>query len=70
MVDEIATLKQLQAGLNASFDAVYAAEDAKSLALAKERLLGVGFATVGTVLGPVFTIMSLTAQVGQSPSHP
>lgn len=52
MADEISALKHLQAGLNASFDAVYAAKDAKSLASAKEGLAGLGYATAGAAMGP------------------
>lgn len=63
MADEIAALKQLQAGLNASFEAVYAAKDVKSLTAAKEGLVGLSHATAGTALGPVFSIMSLTGMV-------
>lgn len=63
MADEIATLKQLQAGLNASFEAVYAAKDAASLAKAKEGLIGLGHATAGVAMGPAFSIVSMAATV-------
>ena len=63
MADEITALKQLQAGLNASFEAVYNAKDAKSLATAKEGLIGLGYATAGAAMGPAFSIMSLSASV-------
>merc|ERR1711881_93157 len=61
MADEITALKQLQAGLNASFEAVYNAKDAKSLATAKEGLIGLGYATAGAAMGPAFSIKSLSA---------
>jgi hypothetical protein len=63
MADDIAALKQLQVGLNAAFEAVYAAKDAKTLATAKEGLVGLGYATAGAALGPAFSIIALSGTV-------
>lgn len=51
MADEIAELKQLQADLNASFEAIYAAKDARALAQAKAKLVGQGHATARLAAG-------------------
>lgn len=66
MADEIAALKQLQAGLNASFEALYNAKDAKSKAAAKEGLIGLSYATAGAAMGPAVSVMSLSATVCQA----
>lgn len=60
---EIAALKELQAGLNASFQAVYDAQDAKSMAKAKESLVGLSHATAGAALGPVLSVLGFVGQV-------
>jgi hypothetical protein len=63
MSDDLAELKQLQAGLNASFEALYAAKDAKSLAAAKESLVSLGYATAGATMGTTFSLIALTGTV-------
>ena len=69
MADSVATLKELQADLNAAFEAVYAAQDAKSLANAKEKLIGLSHTTAGVAAGPALTILNMTAQVSFDISH-
>jgi hypothetical protein len=63
MADDIAAFKQLQAGLNANFEALYVAKDAKSVAAAKDGLTGLGYATAGAAMGPAFSIIALTGTV-------
>lgn len=68
MADEISTLKQLQAGLNASFEAVYSTTENdptnhKAMAAAKEQLVGLSHATIGTALGPAMFLLSMSAAV-------
>lgn len=68
MADEIATLKQLQAGLNASFEAIFSTieddpKNLKAIAAGKQQLVGLSHATIGTALGPVFSLMLLSATV-------
>lgn len=58
MAEDLAPYKQLQAGLNAAFEALYAAKTAKDIALAKEGLVGLGYATAGSALGPAFAVIS------------
>ncbi|KAJ3546932.1 hypothetical protein NM208_g1767 [Fusarium decemcellulare] len=58
MADDTAALKELQARLNASFEAIYHAKDARSLADAKNSLVGLTQATAGVALGPVFSIVA------------
>ncbi|QDS72572.1 hypothetical protein FKW77_000844 [Venturia effusa] len=66
MTDDIAALKQLQAGLNASFEAIFSTiehdpTNLKAIAAGKEQLVGLSHATIGTALGPAFTLVSLSA---------
>ncbi|TID27967.1 hypothetical protein E6O75_ATG00734 [Venturia nashicola] len=66
MADEIETLKQLQAGLNASFEAIFSTiendpTNLKAIAAAKEQLVGLSNATIGTALGPAYSLMALSA---------
>ena len=68
MAEEIAQLKQLQAGLNAAFDSFFkAAQDspgnAGALANAKGQIGTLAQITFGAVLGPAFSILGLTSQV-------
>lgn len=68
MADEIAKLKQLQAGLNASFEAIFSTMEndptnLKAIAAGKAQLLGLSHATIETALGPAFALMSLSATV-------
>lgn len=68
MADEVATLKQLQAGLNASFEAIFSTikndpTNLKAIATGKEQLVGLSHATIGTALGPVHSLMALSAAV-------
>ncbi|KAF5006906.1 hypothetical protein FDECE_6740 [Fusarium decemcellulare] len=58
MADDTAALKELQAGLNASFEAIYHDKDARSLANAKDSLVGLTQTTAGVALGPVFSIIA------------
>jgi hypothetical protein len=63
MSDDIATMKALQAGLNAAFETLFSATDAKSVAIAKEQLTALGHATAGTALGPAVSLMGLSGTV-------
>jgi hypothetical protein len=72
MADDIATLKQLQAGLNAAFESVISTiendpKNVKGVAAAKEQLVGLSHATIGTALGPAFSLISLSASVRYFP---
>ncbi|KAE9962613.1 hypothetical protein BLS_000114 [Venturia inaequalis] len=65
MADQIATLRQLQAGLNASFEAIFSTiendpTDVKAVAAAKAQLVGLSHATIGTALGPVHSLIALS----------
>ena len=66
MAEELAALKSLQAGLNATFEAIFAATTPKKRALAKEQLIGLGFATATTAMGPAFAIIQLSATVSSA----
>jgi hypothetical protein len=68
MADDIAALKQLQAGLNATFESIFSTvendpKNIKAVALAKEQLVALSHATIGTALGPAFSLMSLSGSV-------
>jgi hypothetical protein len=68
MADEIAQLRQLQAGLNAAFDDLFKTtqekpNDTGAIAAAKEQIGNMAQITFGTVLGPAFSIIGLTMQV-------
>jgi hypothetical protein len=74
MADEVATLKQLQAGLNAAFESVFTTiendpKNVKAIAASKEQLVGLSHATIGTALGPAFSLISLSATVCYFPMH-
>jgi hypothetical protein len=63
MDDNLDKLKRLQADLHTAFETVFAAKDAKSRAVAKERLIGLGSGTVSAAMGPAFSIIQLTGAV-------
>ena len=68
MADEVAILKHLQAGLNAAFESIFAIiekdpTNVKAIADGKEKLVGLSNATIGTALGPAFSLISLSASV-------
>ena len=68
MADEIAQFKQLQAGVNAAFDSLFkATQDSPinggAIAAAKENVATMAQVTMGTVLGPAFSVIGLSAQV-------
>jgi hypothetical protein len=68
MADEVAILKQLQAGLNAAFESIFTTvekdpKNVKAIADGKEQLVGLSHATIGTALGPAFSLISLTSTV-------
>lgn len=69
MAEEIAQLKQLQAGINAAFKSLFKATDegptnGKAIAAAKGQIATMAQMTFGAVLGPAFSIISLSSQVG------
>lgn len=69
MAEEIAALKQLQAGLNASFEALFAIAEkeptnVKAFAQAKEQIAGLSSATASVALGPASSAIGLSATVG------
>ncbi|KAF2427851.1 S-adenosyl-L-methionine-dependent methyltransferase [Tothia fuscella] len=66
MENEIAALKQLQAGLNATFESYFSLtekdpKNVKGIAAAKEQLVGLSQATMGTALGPAFSMMGISS---------
>lgn len=68
MADDIAALKQLQAGLNAAFEEFFKAaeespKNAGAIAAGKEKIGTLAQITFGTALGPAFSIIGLTSQV-------
>lgn len=68
MADQVSALKQLQAGLNASFEAIFSTiandpTDFKAIAASKEQLVGLSHATIDAALGPVYSLISLSATV-------
>ena len=68
MAVEIAQFKQLQAGMNAAFDKIFkAADDCPNnggvIAAAKGELATMAQVTLGSALGPAFSIIGLSAQV-------
>jgi hypothetical protein len=69
MAEEIAQLKQLQVEMNSAFDNLFkSVQDSPDkvgvIASAKERIGTMAQITLGTVLGPAFSILSFTSQVG------
>lgn len=68
MAGEMVQLKQLQTGMNAAFDKIFkAAEDGPNnsgvIAAAKGELATMAQVTLGSALGPAFSIIGLSAQV-------
>jgi hypothetical protein len=68
MADEIAQLKQLQAGLNAAFDGLFKSaqetpQNAAAVATAKDQIAGLAQMTFGAALGPAFSLIGLSSQV-------
>jgi hypothetical protein len=68
MAEEIAQLKQLQAGINAAFHGLFEATEespnnGKAIAAAKGKIATMAQMTFGAVLGPAFSIISLSTQV-------
>lgn len=71
MADEITQFKQLQAQMNAAFDSLIqssqdGSNNAGAIAAAKQQIAALSQVTLGTVLGPVFSIIGLTLQVSSS----
>lgn len=71
MADEIAQFKQLQAEMNAAFDSLIqssqdGSNNAGAIAAAKQKLGAISQVTLGTVLGPAFSVMGFTLQVRSS----
>ncbi|KAF4986548.1 hypothetical protein F66182_16815, partial [Fusarium sp. NRRL 66182] len=67
MADEIAQFKQLQAEMNAAFDSLIqssqdGSNNAGAIAAAKQKLGAISQVTLGTVLGPAFSVMGFTLQ--------
>ncbi|RFU23740.1 hypothetical protein B7463_g12599, partial [Scytalidium lignicola] len=72
MAEEIAQLKQLQADMNAAFDDLFnfsqdSPNNAGAIAAAKERIGTMAQKTLGTVLGPAFSIINLSSQTNADP---
>ncbi|KAN0102557.1 S-adenosyl-L-methionine-dependent methyltransferase [Hyaloscypha variabilis] len=68
MADNLAQLKELQAGMNAAFESLFkSAEEipsnGKAIAAAKGQLAATAQMTFGAVLGPAFSVINLTTQV-------
>jgi len=68
MADNLAQLKELQAGMNAAFESLFkSAEEipsnGKAIAAAKGQLAATAQMTFGAVLGPAFSVVNLTTQV-------
>jgi len=68
MAEEIEQLKQLQVAMNAAFDRLLKStqespNNGKAIAEAKQQIGTMAEMTLGAVLGPAFSIISLSAQV-------
>jgi hypothetical protein len=68
MADDLALLKQLQAGLNAAFDDLFKSAEENPdniglIAAGKQKIGTLAQNVFATALGPVFSIFGLTSQV-------